>query len=152
MGVQRRVIERGQKEMYLLDATSEVHIWEGKGVDRLKRKAARDFATERFLVGRPSWTYLETSLEDDEHLLFREKFADWPEQGAGLDRSLSVRSQQKRKAERKFDVSVLFIPGSETSNKKKADAGWFDSHQLVTMETCDDGQGELNVCLLDGID
>ncbi len=78
--INQDMLEYGSDTAFLLDCQTEFYIWEAAKVKKEKRHFAREQA-KRLLEGRPQWTIFEQERQEKEGILFRSKFADWPEPG-----------------------------------------------------------------------
>jgi len=145
----------------------QIYVWEGKGATKGLRDSAKAFVTTA-LKSRPAWTLSLTFKESQETLLFRLKFSDWPEAGkeaeikrraAGILRISYMQviyfpnkgNARQRKSLKSFDIGSMFAAANSADGqpqKKKADAGWNDSHELVTVDKFDDGKGVLQVWIV----
>ena len=144
--INKDMIQYGTTNVYLLDSPTEVYVWEANKAE----KSAKTFAKNKLkeiLDSRPAWTLSETFKEEQEGILFRSKFADWPEPGkiAALKERQAV---QKRAARRQYDVTQMFTQEKGGSKKKKAEFGWADTHAQATAEKDDDGKGSLTVFIV----
>lgn len=65
----------------VLDSETEFYVWVGKAITEEQRTHAESKAKELLSAkaGRPAWVALEWVADENEPLLFREKFAEWPE-------------------------------------------------------------------------
>lgn len=104
------MITYNSDHVYILDCQTELYIWESKKANKVIKNFARDhlkvifFSSsfngmewsfkkkkkfnlisnkkkKKMMENLPSWTIAETVKEEEEGLLFRMKFADWPEPG-----------------------------------------------------------------------
>lgn len=84
--------------------------------------------------------------------MFRSKFASWSFQPAV--RQAEVEKKQREPVIPPFDVSSMFFQSErllQQSKKRKADAGWADSHEQITAEIYSTGEdGEVKVWIVRG--
>ena len=64
---------------FILDCQTEIFVWIGKNSTSSMRNFAMNHAKENFLESRPDWTHFARNVEGGEEILFREKFAEWPD-------------------------------------------------------------------------
>jgi hypothetical protein len=65
-----------------------------------------------FLDSRPEWTLSETFKEEKEGIMFRMKFADWPEPGkieALKERQSGTKNRKERRRKKKGKSSHLLL-------------------------------------------
>eukprot|EP01104_Vermistella_antarctica_P017206 TRINITY_DN6065_c0_g1_i1.p1 TRINITY_DN6065_c0_g1~~TRINITY_DN6065_c0_g1_i1.p1 ORF type:complete len:1395 (+),score=344.46 TRINITY_DN6065_c0_g1_i1:106-4185(+) len=79
---------------YLLDAQSEVFVWNGKRAPPVEKKVARALANKFIGMDRVAWARLTSFYEDHESVSFKEKFAEWSTPYPNYD-SLYLRSGNK---------------------------------------------------------
>ena len=71
-------------QCYILDTVSEVHVWVGKASSQTMRTFTMNHAKDKILSTRPPHCYFARNIEGGEEILFKEKFANWPDQVMGM--------------------------------------------------------------------
>ena len=139
------MLQRRSHRVYILDCVSEVFIWIGKNADKTMRKFAEELV-DRWKADRPSWNMYTVVYEDEEPILFREKFADWPEvilQGS------EPSDRHRRRYHKQFDVRSMLESSDVTYPTKRVDASWHDNRMPITVDTADDGKGVIQIWIVD---
>eukprot|EP01105_Mastigella_eilhardi_P018908 TRINITY_DN4414_c0_g1_i1.p1 TRINITY_DN4414_c0_g1~~TRINITY_DN4414_c0_g1_i1.p1 ORF type:complete len:2036 (-),score=696.95 TRINITY_DN4414_c0_g1_i1:86-6193(-) len=126
------VVEKLQaEECYVLDCFTEVYVFIGKGStsDRRNTALARANAllAEPCTVGqepreRPSWCEVVRCNQGGESVLFCDKFANWPEDTAGMCPKLGGGNIAASKKQEKIDVTRL-CSAEPPEKRKDADDG-----------------------------
>lgn len=100
------------------------------------------------MATRPEWTLVSEMPENREHVLFKCKFGKWTFQQQTA-RQIEEKKQAEAAVVPPFDVSSMFFQSErllQQGRKRKADAGWADTHEQVTAEKFSTGEdGEIKV-------
>lgn len=137
------MVQRCSQRTYLLDCVSEVFIWIGKNSERAIRRFTEEHV-DQWKTSRSSWTMYTIIYEGEESILFREKFADWPE----LENQ-SAESPNHQRRQKPFDVINMLDSVDNMSSTRRADASWHDNRAPVTVDTADDGKGSIQIWIVD---
>jgi hypothetical protein len=141
------MLQRRSHRVYILDCASEVFIWIGKNADKTMRKFAEELV-DRWKTDRPSWNMYTVVYEDEEPILFREKFADWPEITARGSEP-GDRYRYRHRHHKQFDIRTMLESSDVIYPTKRVDASWYDSRTPITVDTADDGKGSRQIWIVD---
>lgn len=101
--INKDMVQYGTDHVYILDCQTELYIWEAN--KSLKAtKAFSKVKAKEMLEKRPSWTLFEVFKEEQENILFRMKFADWPEPG----KAAALKERQSGNNPSPFYPSIYF--------------------------------------------
>jgi hypothetical protein len=139
-----RDLERHSQKVYLLDCVSEIYVWEAKNSVKLARRFAEEYA-EQLKASRHPWVIYAVVYEDEEPILFREKFADWPE----FHFHAAEKQAHYLQSKRQFDVNTMLESSFTTSPIRKPDASWYDNHMPITIDNVDDGKGHVTIWIVE---
>lgn len=123
-------------ETYVLDCGNEVYAWYGRECGEEARHALKDAAKEVYKsIPRPEWVPLIMVGQGGEPLLFRERFADWPD----LSHQSAIKKMYKQ---------------HESLNKKRVVETTFNpetmlyDHRVEEEIESPDGDGELKIWVI----
>ncbi|KAI1729403.1 gelsolin repeat domain-containing protein [Ditylenchus destructor] len=125
------------KNVYILDATSDIFLWIGKSASRMVKMAGQKMVVELHrMLERPDYTTVSRENEGEESTVFRSKFAGWDDI-VPFDFTMTADTVQRRGA----DIKVIM-----ERDKMKTDlvALFLDRLPAMTHEDADQMIEECN--------
>ncbi|EGG19334.1 villin [Cavenderia fasciculata] len=118
---------------FVLDTGSEFYAWSGRNADFIHKDSFIEKAKERLASGthRQSWVDMIITSEGGEPVMFREKFADWPD----LSHEVSL-SRMGFGKKRLFEVAIPY------EKKSPAKMNQFDVTEMVYSELPEEAEDE----------